>query len=175
MPRATNICRRCFVLLVWCLSYSTLMAQNEVAREQSSLKGIQAMGFTINVETNASLAGYSEIKVEPLIQMGQQTLKEGGIPLISDKEVQQSDEIPFLHLHINSMDAGQGLVPFALTLHFYQPVKLVLNRDIQTSSITWASSSVGIVSYDQMGLIRDAVKNLIEEFVSDYNQMNGSN
>ena len=161
--------------MVLCLSYSALMAQNEVGRERNSLRGIQAMGFTVNVESNTSIADYSEINVDSLIQMGQRTLKESGISLIPDRKVQSSDEIPFLYLHINSMDAGQGLVPFSLTLYFYQPVKLMLNRDIQTSSITWESGSVGIVSYDQMGMIPDAAQNLIEEFITDFKQINSSN
>ena len=73
------------------------------------------------------------------------------------------------------MDAGQGLVPFSLTLYFYQPVKLILNRDMQTSSITWESGSVGIVSYDQMDMIPVAAQNLIEEFIADFKQINSSN
>ena len=175
MRGTTEIFQRCIILMVLCLNYSALMAQNEVARERNSLRGIQAMGFTVNVESNASLADYSEINVDSLIQMGQRTLKENGISLIPDRKVQSSDEIPFLYLHINSMDAGQGLVPFSLTLYFYQPVKLMLNRDMQTSSITWESGSVGIVSYDQMGMIPDAAQNLIEEFIADFKQINSSN
>ena len=175
MRGTTEIFQRCIILMVLCLSYSALMAQNEVARERNSLRGIQAMGFTVNVESNASIADYSEINVDSLIQMGQRTLKESGISLIPDRKVQRSDEIPFLYLHINSMDAGQGLVPFSLTLYFYQPVKLMLNRDMQTSSITWESGSVGIVSYDKMGMIPDAAQNLIEEFIADFKQINSSN
>lgn len=175
MHGTTKIFQRCIILLVLCLSFSALMAQNEVARERNSLRGIQAMGFTVNVESNASIADYNEINVDSLIQMGQRTLKEGGISLIPDRKVQSSEEIPFLYLHINSMDAGQGLVPFSLTLYFYQPVKLMLNRDMQTSSITWESGSVGIVSYDQMSLISDAAQNLIEEFIADFKQINDSN
>lgn len=175
MSRATKISLRCIIMFVLCFGYSALMAQNEVARERSSLKGIQAMGFTVNVEANASIANFNEINVDSLTYMGQRTLKDSGVTIIRDSEVQSSDEIPFLYLHINSMDAGQGLVPFSLTLYFYQPVKLMLNRDMQTSAITWESGSVGIVSYDQMGMISDAAKNLIEEFLSDYHQINSTN
>lgn len=169
-----KICRHILLILLF-LGHSALFAQNEVARERSSLKGINAMGFTVNLEANASLKQKGEIEVNTLREMGIKTLRNGGISLISDKEMQRSDEIPFLFLHVNSMNAGQGLVPFSLSLYFYQPVKLTLNRDLRSSAITWESGSVGIVSYDQIDLISDAAKNLIEEFISDYNQINSSN
>ncbi len=175
MPSIAKKILQYFLVVILCLGHSVLLAQNEVARERSSLKGINAMGFTVNLEANVSLTGKSDIDVSSLREMGQKTLKDSDISLIPDKQVQRSDEIPFLYLHVNSMDAGQGLVPFSLSLYFYQPVKLTLNRDLQTSAVTWESGSVGIVSYDQMNLISDAAKNLIEEFISDYNQINSSN
>lgn len=158
-----------------CLNHTILLAQNEVARERSSLKGINAIDFTVNLETNISLTDKGEIEVTSLREMGLETLKNGKITLIPDKEIERSDEIPFLYLHVNSMDAGQGLVPFSLSLYFYQPVKLVLNRDLETSAVTWESGTVGIVSYDQMNLISNAAKQLIEEFISDYHQINKTN
>lgn len=175
MPTTAKVFWRYFFVLVLNLGYSTLQAQNEVAGERSSLKGINAFGFTVNLEANLSLAEKDEIEVVSLREMGHKTLRNSGISLISDKDVLRSDEIPFLYLHVNCMDAGQGLVPFSLTLYFYQPVKLTLNRDQQTSAVTWESGSVGIVSYDQMNLVIDAAKILIEEFISDYNQINSSN
>ena len=164
-----------FAFAVFCLTGSTLCAQNEVARERSSLKGIQEMGFTVNLESNLQLNKQSELDVTSLVEMGREVLRNGNISLIPDQEVKQSADIPFLYLHINSMEAGQGLIPFALTLYFYQPVKLSLNRDLKTSAVTWESGSVGIVSYNNIKLIREASRELLKEFISDYNQVNSSN
>lgn len=133
------------------------------------------MGFTTNLESNVTLTQKGEIEVTSLKAMGEKTLRNGGITLIPDSEVRESDKIPFLYLHVNAMDAGQGLVPFSISLYLYQPVKLSLNRDLQTSSITWESGTLGIVSYDQMGLISVAAQDLIKEFISDYNDINRSN
>jgi len=166
--------RRCLIVILMCLSYSQTLAQNEIARERSSLKGIQSMGFTVNIESNRSLDERQNFDISTLKSTGTKLLKNAGIDVIADKEVQSSSDIPFLYLHINSMDAGQGLVPFALTLYFYQPVELVLNRNQTTSSITWESGSVGIVSYDQMDLIPEAAKGIIQEFITDYKQINDS-
>lgn len=163
-----------FVVVILYLAPSLLLAQNEVVREVNSLRGIQSLGFTVNLETNISLTEMGEIKVTSLQEMGENTLVDGGITLIPDEEVKQSDEIPFLYMHINTMDAGNGLVPFAITLYFYQPVKLSLNRDLQTTAATWESGTLGIVSYNQMDVIGDAARGLLEEFVSDFNDINST-
>ncbi len=175
MIGALKIFSRVVLVLVMCLNYSWALAQNEIARERSSLKGIQSMGFTVNLETNAPLTQHGEIDVISLSEMGEITLRNGGISLIPDNEVEGSDETPFLYLHVNAMDAGQGLIPFSISLYFYQPVKLTLNRGLQTSSVTWESGTLGIVSYDRIPLISDAAEKLLKEFITDYNQINNSN
>jgi hypothetical protein len=151
------------------------MAQSEIARERSSLRGIEALGFTVNVETNVSVTDKGELQITSLKEMGLNALQNANIDIIPDQQIQESYEIPFLYLHINSMDAGRGLVPFSLTLYFYQPVELILNRNSQAAAITWESGSVGIVSYDQMDIITDAARELINEFISDFNRANRSN
>lgn len=175
MSRLLKIFSQCFFIAALCLTHSWSMAQNEVARERSSLKGIQNMSFTVNLEATSSLTQKSGLEISSLREMGQTTLREGSITLIPDNEVERSDEVPFLYLHVNTMDAGQGLVPFAISLYFYQPVKLSLNRDMQTSSVTWESGSLGIVSYDRMNLINAAAKDLLNEFISDYHKVNDPN
>lgn len=147
-------------------------AQNEIQRERSSLRGIAALGFTVNLEANVSLNERGELEVTSIIENARKTLVDAGISLISDDEVRSSDQIPFLYMHINSMDAGQGLVPFSISLRFYQPVKLTLNRDLQTSASTWQTGMVGIVSYDRMYIIQESAINLLHEFINDFRRVN---
>lgn len=164
------------VLLLVCLTGPGFaVAQNEIERARHSLRGIQQMGFTVNLETNISLTERGEIEITSMQHMGENVLREGGIRLIPDDKVKRSDQIPFLYMHINTMDAGQGLVPFHITLFFYQPVKLPLNRDIQTTAATWESSTLGIVSYDRLNVISKAAQNTLEEFISDYHRANRTN
>lgn len=161
--------------LVLIMMLSDALAQNEVARERHSLQGIRQLGFTVNLETNVSLNKRGEIEVTSLQSMGENTLRNGGITVIPDEQIKQSDQIPFLYMHINTMDAGEGLVPFHVTLLFYQPVKLPLNRDILTTAATWESSTLGIVSYDRLKLIEKAAENTLHEFIEDFNQANNRN
>lgn len=147
-------------------------AQNEIQRERSSLRGINEIGFTVNLETNVSLNEKGEIEVTSIKDAAKQTLNDAGIPLISDDQVESSADIPFLYMHINTMDAGQGLVPFSVSIRFYQPVKLQLNRDRQTSASTWETGMVGIVSYDRMNVIQEAAVNLLGDFINDFERVN---
>lgn len=149
-----------------------LQAQNEIQRERSSLRGINELGFTVNLETNVTLNEKGEIEVTSIKDAAEQRLSDAGIPLVSDKEVESSADIPFLYMHINTMDAGQGLVPFSVSIRFYQPVKLQLNRDQQTSASTWETGMVGIVSYDRMNVIQEAAVDLLGDFISDFRRVN---
>ncbi|HKK45755.1 MAG TPA: hypothetical protein VJ964_09550 [Balneolaceae bacterium] len=175
MANAANKYRKYVLVAIFCLYGSLAWAQNEVARERSSLRGVDAIGFTVTVEKNAPLENNVKLDVPSLQKMGESTLKEGGITLIPDNEVKHSDEIPFLLMHINTMDAGRGLIPFNISLYLYQPVKLTLNRDIQTTANTWESATLGLVSYDRLDLINKAAGDLLKEFIDDYNKINGSN
>lgn len=147
-------------------------AQNEIERERSSLQGINELGFTVNLEVTATLNEQGEIEVTSLQDAVRRRLEDAGIPLVSDDEVKSSANIPFLYVHVNTMDAGRGLVPFSISIRFYQPVKLSLNRDQQTSASTWETGTVGIVSYDRMNVIQESVENLLGDFIRDYQRVN---
>lgn len=148
------------------------MAQNEIERERSSLQGINELGFTVNLEVTATLNEQGEIEVTSLQDAVRQELEEAGIPLVGDEAVESSADIPFLYVHVNTMDAGRGLVPFSISVRFYQPVKLSLNRDLETSASTWETGTVGIVSYDRMNVIQESVRNLLGHFIRDYKSVN---
>lgn len=173
MP-TTKIYRRCLLVVVLCLMHSALAAQNDIGRERRSLKGISAVGFTVNLELSTTLTKYASFDVTSLTEQGHELLEQHGIDTIQQTDGKRFNTAPYLYLHINSMDAGRGLVPFALALYFYQPVTLQHNNR-STSAITWQSSSVGIVSYDQMSRIDDAIQQLMKKFITDYNQINGAN
>lgn len=149
-----------------------LQAQNEVDRERSSLKGIQSMGFSVNYEAPSSLIESEEIDISTLQKMGEQMLSENNITVVSEKKLKESDQFPLLYVHINAMNAGRGLVPFAINVYFYQPVKLSLNRDLQTTANTWETATLGLVSHDQLDVINESTKGLINEFINDYKMVN---
>lgn len=145
-----------------------LLAQNEVERERLSLQGLQEFGFTANIEGSRTIAGDPNLTPGILRQDAVIQLREANIRYVADDEVSSSADIPFLHMHVNAMELENGLVPFSIELRLYQPVKLVLNRDLQTSASTWENSVVGIVTLDRLPMINEAASSLVADFLNDY-------
>jgi hypothetical protein len=161
-----------FLTLFFLLIPFQLFGQNEVERERISLQGLQEFGFTTNIEGSRDVADSEELTPSVIRQQSVNRLIESGIRYVSDEEVRSSADIPFLYMHINTMQLENGLVPFSIQLRLYQPVKLSLNRDLQTSASTWETGMVGIVSYDRLATINRAADDLIREFIYDYRLSN---
>ena len=153
----------------------SVFAQNEIGRSRISLQGIQEFGFTANIEGTQQVVDHDSLTPSVIRQEAINQLVESGLRFVSDEEIESSADIPFLYMHINTMRLDNGLVPFSINLQLYQPVKLSLNRDLQTSASTWDTGMVGIVSQDQLPVINQAAENMIAEFISDYQRANFSN
>ena len=145
-----------------------LFAQNEIERERISLQGLQEFGFSANIEGSRTIAGDPNLTPGIIRQDAVRQLREANLRFVADDEVRSSADIPFLYMHINAMELENGLVPFSIQLRLYQPVKLVLNRDLQTSASTWEHGVVGIVSLDRLTLINEAASELVTDFINDY-------
>jgi len=145
-----------------------LMAQNEIERERISLQGLQEFGFTANIEGSRDIADSESLTPSVIRQQAVNQLVQADLRYVSDEEVRSSADIPFLYMHINTMQLENGLVPFSIQLRLYQPVTLPLNRDLQTSASTWEAGLVGIVSYDRLATINQAAEELVADFIQDY-------
>ncbi len=151
---------------------AALFAQNEIERERISLQGLQEFGFSANIEGSRTIAGDPNLTPGLIRQDAVRQLREANLRFVPDDEVRSSADIPFLYMHINAMELENGLVPFSIQLRLYQPVKLVLNRDLQTSASTWEHGVVGIVSLDMLTLINEAASDLVTNFINDYDVYN---
>lgn len=150
----------------------SLFAQNEVVREQISLEGLQEIGFTANIEGSIEIANSDTLTPTIIRQQSVNQLVDANIRYVQDEEVESSADIPFLHMHINVMQMENGLIPFSINLRLYQPVKLVLNRDLETTATTWETGLVGLVSYDQLPVINNSARGLVETFIEDFHKSN---
>lgn len=161
-----------YILLTFALLPAAVNGQNEIERERMSLEGLQEFGFTANIEGSRTIADSEELTPSAIRQGAINQLVEADLRFVSDEEVQSSADIPFLYMHINAMEMENGLVPFAIELRLYQPVKLVLNRDLQTSASTWEHGMVGLVSHDRLPVIGEAAQNVVATFIDDYRKSN---
>jgi hypothetical protein len=147
-------------------------AQTDVEEERSSLRGLEGVGVSVNIEQNTAFADTQLVKIEPIQKQSIDELKNANIRVFSDREVRESIRIPVLYLHVNSLSTKTGIISFSITVSLYQPVKLVLNRDKQATASTWETSTVGIASYDKIGVIEQAALGMIRQFVDDFKQSN---
>ncbi|MEQ9265751.1 MAG: hypothetical protein RLN81_11050 [Balneolaceae bacterium] len=157
------------VLLFICSGFS--FAQNEVLREQSSLIGITEFGVVVNVETPVDFEEKS-LNVATLKRQILENFKDLPVSIINERRLQRSDEYPIFYLHLNIMRASNNTYPFSIEMNFYQPVKLVLNRDMQTMASTWNSGQVGIVSEDLLSIISTEVVQATDAFKENFQKMN---
>ena len=161
-----------FLLLFTLILPAISLAQNEISRARISLQGLQEFGFTANIEGSRTVTSSDTLTPSVIRQEAINQIVEAGLRYVPDEEVESSADIPFLYMHINTMQLDNGLIPFSIQLQLYQPVKLTLNRNLQTSASTWDSGVVGIVSLDRIPLINQAASNLIADFIYDYQQAN---
>jgi len=147
-------------------------AQTEVEQERSSLRGLDGMGFTVNVEQNTAFADTQLVKIDAVKQKAMQELEAANVNIFDDRKVQRSIRVPLLYMHINVLSTRTGIISFAITVNLYQPVKLVLNQDLETTASTWEDTIVGIATYDKIGVIEQAVVGMIQNFIDDYNKVN---
>lgn len=159
-------------LFSFTLFTTDLFGQNETVRQMISLQGIQEIGFTANLEGSRTVTSDETLTPSNIRQAVVEELVNNDIRFADDEEVRSSADIPFLYMHINMLELENGLIPFSIELRLYQPVKLSLNRDIETSASTWESGMVGIVSLDQISMIREAALNEILTFIDDYHSAN---
>ncbi len=164
--------RLLFAFLFFTLIPFMLFAQNEIEREQISLEGLQEFGFTANIQGPELITDADILTPAAIRKQSVEQLTKADLRYVSDEEVESSADIPFLYMHINTMQLENGLVPFSIELRLYQPVKLVLNRDLQTSASTWEYGTVGLVSHDQIQLIIREAQNLLAVFIDDYRKSN---
>ena len=142
---------------------------NEVEMSQNTMKGLRRFYVSVNLEWNKDLQQHANMTQVDIQKKVEKKLSDAGIDII--KQTTAAD-VPYLYLHVNMMDAGRGLVPFAITIALYQPVKLTLNRDRPAMAVTWNAGNVGIVSYDQMDVIRQSAMGMVEKFLSIYQNVN---
>lgn len=157
-----------FLITVISLFISSMcLAQNEVIREQNSLQGITEFGVVVNIEKPERLEELT-LRVDSVRTLLLAELIELPVTILDDETLKESDLFPILHLHINVMYAMPGIYPFTAEMKFYQPVKLSLSNDIQTTAATWHNSFVGVVSPDLADIISVQSVKLVHSFRNDY-------
>lgn len=153
------------------LTSSSLVAQNEVETERHSLVGIQKFGISVEIEKPI---GLQEITLNPAEIQAKITESFSSLPvsLLSFDQLKKSFYNPFFYVHVNIMQAENGLYPFSIEMRFYQPIKLSLKNDVESMASTWHSGYVGMVSFDRTNEIAGVVVEATKEFKEEFERLN---
>jgi hypothetical protein len=150
---------------------SSLVAQNEVETERHSLIGIKKFGISVEIEKPIGLkeATLNPAQIQKKILESFETLP---VTLLSFNELKESFYNPFFYVHVNIMQAEDGIYPFSIEMRFYQPIKLSLKNDVESMASTWHSGYVGMVSFDRVNEIAEVVVEATKEFKDEFERLN---
>lgn len=151
---------------------SKSMAQTEIEMDRSSLRNLQPLYTSVYVEAPASLADLPELDVSALSRSVDSSLTVSGIPLNQTEPAHVIDREPFISVHVNAMDMGNGLIPFAIEVEIIQGVVVANLPNELIHAATWDTGLVGLVSPENLDTIRWAMLDLVEEFIEDYHAVN---
>ena len=158
------------LILLLCGVSATAAAQSEMERERQSLQGLD--GFYLSLNTVGDASVQDSLDFEGLHQGLRSKLQAAGLPVWPEGQVTAEDRVPYLHVHVNTVHAGRGLYPFGIEIRFYQAVRLERDAATPTVATTWATSIVGVASYDHLGIIPEAALNLLDDFIDDFRVIN---
>lgn len=139
---------------------------------RASLEGLPAFTLYIDVEGSSAVAESEPLDVTALTGQVLQHLQDAGLPASAPAQAAPEGSVPYLYIHVNTMEFDQGLVPFAVQAQFFQPARLVRDQSFTTAAGTWETGVVGLVSQDRLPLIRESVLNLTASFIEDFQAAN---
>ncbi|HAH50620.1 MAG TPA: hypothetical protein DF712_03340 [Balneola sp.] len=163
--------RSSFLFLLIVFISSSLFAQNEVETERHSLIGIKKFGISVEIEKPIGLkeATLNPAQIQKEINESFETLP---VTLLNFNELKESFYNPFFYVHVNIMQAEDGIYPFSIEMRFYQPIKLSLKNDLESMASTWHSGYVGMVSFDRVNEIAGVVVEATKEFKEEFERLN---
>lgn len=146
--------------------------QSEIEMDRSSLADLGPLFVSVYVEGSAAITDLPDLDVRRLHEAVDSTLAAAGIPINTDEPAHVLDREPYLSVHVNTLDMGQGLVPFAIEVEVIQGVVVANVPNSLIHAATWDVGLVGLVSHDRISTIPHAMLNLVERFVEDYRSVN---
>ncbi len=158
------------ILLLCGVSATAATAQSEMERERQSLRGVD--GFYLSLNTVGDASVQDSLDFAQLHHDLRASLQNAGLPVWPEGNVGAADRVPYLHVHVNTVHAGRGLYPFGVEIRFYQAVRLERDASAPTVAATWATSIVGLASYDHLGIIPEAALVLLDDFIEDFQGIN---
>jgi hypothetical protein len=143
--------------------------------EKESLRGVA--GVQVIIETMKPVMermGLTEQLLQTDVEL---RLRKAGVPVLSQAERLPLPDMPWLYVRVAGLEdrttSGHLLgYAYAIVVGFYQNVLLARDFSPYPGARTWDAERIGITSRDAGRVIRDAVGDLVDQFINDYLAVN---
>ena len=135
--------------------------------DRATLRGVKAVNVVIDpvapeIEKEGATADALRSRLE-------QKLRDGGVEI-------DSAAIEFVGLRVTSVRAARGPIAISANIALYQPVTLVRDRGVKTTTKTWEVDTVILADTKQVyRACMDSVDELAERFLEAYRSANAKN
>jgi hypothetical protein len=156
------------VILAAAFSASALAGDSEW--ERGSLKGIKAVGVLIDLSSDAGVCGVNSSILLTDVEL---KLRLAGINVLSAEEHKKDALKPFVYVAADVMkDRHTKACVWHVTVALSQVVSLHRDQSITTAASTWDAGMLGIEFPTAEQGVRDAAKNLVDQFLNAYLSVN---
>jgi len=134
------------------------------------LKGVYILIEDINPEVERD--GLSRVTRQTDVDL---KLRQAGITVYTREQSFSVPGSPYLYLAVNILKTRSGLYAYAVALRLAQSVTLSRAPHVTVTGATWHSGAVGVVGGANLSQIRDAVRDVVDQFLNAYLAANPKN
>jgi hypothetical protein len=141
----------------------------------ATMSGLNGVGIVIEkIDLKAAFDGLSEKKMQETVE---KTLRTAGIPILSEKQVQNCLGSPYIFVTVNTFNSERALLyAFHVQVEFRQKIRLDRNGSGPFFATTWQSGDiVGLLGADEISTITNAIEKCTTEFTIAYLKGNQKN
>ena len=154
-------------LLLLAMSGRSAMAFDDEST-RATLKGLPGVWVWVeDFSDDAKRAGFNQQTFQTDVEL---KLRLAGIKILTEQERMFTSGIPYLYLNVNPLHGQHGQIhAYTINLELNQWVWLGREPSIRAPATTW---SVGSVGYGKLSNVRNAVKDLVDQFINAWLSVN---
>ena len=138
---------------------------------KDTLKGLQGVFVAVEaIKPEIEKYGLTKQQLQTDVEL---QLLQNGIKVLSEPKWFSMPGMPYLYVNVTAViSEGPQYVAYSISLHLNQNTLLL--RDITKGCVasTWHMNSIGSVGLSKITTIREAVKDHVDMFISDYLAVN---
>jgi hypothetical protein len=141
--------------------------QAESEYERRSLVGLKAVYVLVEtIDREAEQDGLPRSTLQTDIEL---KLRQAGIAIHTVEQSARAPGSPYLYLNVAAGKNRAGFYAYHVRLSLEQGVSLIRAPTVTVTGSTWQSNGViGIVRSGNVAKIRDAVRDVVDEFINAY-------